>query len=225
MKLSGIDFKPVPIHRTWAVYLTRTYPVLSIFCFFFVGKAWVFFKRIDFCRFRFSKYIYLYIQTRNNCNNAQYISRDLFTFTYRHETHYRSFCGWFFPIRFPHLNVERPGGLQREVTSRIFLHFLSELDMAREEIEKLLTESISSHAGHRSSEMIKLCIDQIEVGMMTDDWGVQRINCGSTVDGCDILQLADGKRLKIPWWSNDLPWLIEIPTDTLPGAGFRNHPQ
>eukprot|EP00435_Cladocopium_sp_Y103_P001897 s859_g1.t1 len=49
------------------------------------------------------------------------------------------------------------------VTSRIFLHFLSELDMSRQEIEKLLTESISSHAGHRSSEMIKLCIDQIEV--------------------------------------------------------------
>lgn len=49
------------------------------------------------------------------------------------------------------------------VTSRIFLHFLSELDMTRQEIEELLTESISSHAGHRSSEMIKLCIDQIEV--------------------------------------------------------------
>jgi len=41
------------------------------------------------------------------------------------------------------------------VTSRIFLHFLSELDMTRQEIEELLTESISSHAGHRSSEMIQ----------------------------------------------------------------------
>ena len=48
------------------------------------------------------------------------------------------------------------------VTSRIFLHFLSELDMSRQEIEKLLTDSISSHVGHRSSEIIKLCIDQIE---------------------------------------------------------------
>ena len=38
---------------------------------------------------------------------------------------------------------------------------VSSLDF-RQEIEELLTESISSHAGHRSSEMIKLCIDQIE---------------------------------------------------------------
>eukprot|EP00438_Fugacium_kawagutii_P012883 Skav227072 [mRNA] locus=scaffold4434:1758:15971:+ [translate_table: standard] len=49
------------------------------------------------------------------------------------------------------------------MTSRIFLHFLSELDMAQKEIEQLFTDSISSHMGHRSSDMIKLCIDQIEV--------------------------------------------------------------
>ena len=43
----------------------------------------------------------------------------------------------------------------------IFLMKSLSLDF-RQEIEELLTESISSHAGHRSSEMIKLCIDQIE---------------------------------------------------------------
>lgn len=50
------------------------------------------------------------------------------------------------------------------MTSRIFLHFLSELDMSQKEIEQLFTDSISSHMGHRSSDMIKLCIDQIEAG-------------------------------------------------------------
>ena len=32
-----------------------------------------------------------------------------------------------------------------------------------QDIEQLFTDTISSHVGHRSSDIIKLCIDQIEV--------------------------------------------------------------
>ncbi|CAE7729179.1 ACAC [Symbiodinium sp. CCMP2592] len=49
------------------------------------------------------------------------------------------------------------------VTSRIFVHFVCELDMELEQLERSFTDTISSHVGHNSSEVIKLCIDEIEV--------------------------------------------------------------
>ncbi|CAJ1368772.1 unnamed protein product, partial [Effrenium voratum] len=50
------------------------------------------------------------------------------------------------------------------VTSRVFLHMLAEMDGATlEEIEQMFTDTISSHVGHRGSDFIKLCIDEIEV--------------------------------------------------------------
>jgi len=49
------------------------------------------------------------------------------------------------------------------VTSRIFMHFLSELDMPLADLEQLFQDTISSQVGHRGSEIIKLCIDDIEV--------------------------------------------------------------
>ena len=49
------------------------------------------------------------------------------------------------------------------IASRIFLHFLGELDMPRAEIEQLFADTVSSHVGHRGSDIIKLYVDQIEV--------------------------------------------------------------
>ncbi|OLP76680.1 Acetyl-CoA carboxylase, partial [Symbiodinium microadriaticum] len=57
----------------------------------------------------------------------------------------------------------RVAKLGPSVTSRIFVHFVSELDMDLAELEQRFTETISSHVGHRGSEVIKLCIDEIEV--------------------------------------------------------------
>jgi len=83
------------------------------------------------------------------------------------------------------------------VTSRIFLHFLSELDMSTKDIEQLFTDTISSHVGHRSSDIIKLCIDQIEVKVH------QR-----SATGLEILRLSlsslHGGFLQ-PKWMKELP--------------------
>lgn len=49
------------------------------------------------------------------------------------------------------------------VTSRVFLHFLSEMDCSMETVEQRITDTISSHLGHRGSEVIKLCVDEIEI--------------------------------------------------------------
>ena len=57
----------------------------------------------------------------------------------------------------------RVAKLGPSVTSRIFVHFVSELDMDLAELEQHFTDTISSHVGHRGSEVIKLCIDEIEV--------------------------------------------------------------
>ncbi|CAE7222177.1 ACC2, partial [Symbiodinium necroappetens] len=57
----------------------------------------------------------------------------------------------------------RVAKLGPSVTSRIFVHFVSELDMDLAELEQRFTDTISSHVGHRGSEVIKLCIDEIEV--------------------------------------------------------------
>ncbi|CAE7605731.1 ACC1 [Symbiodinium natans] len=57
----------------------------------------------------------------------------------------------------------RVAKLGHSVTSRIFVHFVGELDMDLNELEQRFTDTISSHVGHRGSEVIKLCIDEIEV--------------------------------------------------------------
>lgn len=49
------------------------------------------------------------------------------------------------------------------VTSRVFLHFLSEMDCTLESVEQRIFDTISSHLGHRGSDVIKLCIDEIEI--------------------------------------------------------------
>ena len=57
----------------------------------------------------------------------------------------------------------RVAKLGPSVISRIFVHFVGELDMELAELEQRFTDTISSHVGQRSSEIIKLCIDEIEV--------------------------------------------------------------
>ena len=48
------------------------------------------------------------------------------------------------------------------VTSRVFLHFLSEMECPLEVVEKRIIDTVGSHMGLRGSEVIKLCIDEIE---------------------------------------------------------------
>ncbi|CAK8996975.1 unnamed protein product [Durusdinium trenchii] len=51
------------------------------------------------------------------------------------------------------------------ITSRIFLHLVAELDMPKAQIQQLFMDTISSHVGHRGSDIIKLYVDQIEVNL------------------------------------------------------------
>ena len=57
----------------------------------------------------------------------------------------------------------RVAKLGPSVTSRIFVHFVGELDMELGELEQRFTDTVNSHVGHRSSDIIKLCVDEIEV--------------------------------------------------------------
>eukprot|EP00438_Fugacium_kawagutii_P004903 Skav229216 [mRNA] locus=scaffold2439:123806:138301:+ [translate_table: standard] len=85
------------------------------------------------------------------------------------------------------------------MTSRIFLHFLSELDMSQKEIEQLFTDSISSHMGHRSSDMIKLCIDQIEACMLQLALTMKWINATGAVSDATVPNApATGSRRRSP---------------------------
>eukprot|EP00933_Yihiella_yeosuensis_P033928 TRINITY_DN27520_c0_g1_i1.p1 TRINITY_DN27520_c0_g1~~TRINITY_DN27520_c0_g1_i1.p1 ORF type:complete len:1234 (+),score=270.47 TRINITY_DN27520_c0_g1_i1:159-3704(+) len=49
------------------------------------------------------------------------------------------------------------------VTSRIYLHFLCELDMEPSEIEQHFMETVNSLVGQRGADILKLCIDEIDV--------------------------------------------------------------
>lgn len=55
------------------------------------------------------------------------------------------------------------------ITSRIFLHLVAELDMPKAQIQQLFMDTISSHVGHRGSDIIKLYVDQIEVKVHVRD--------------------------------------------------------
>ena len=57
----------------------------------------------------------------------------------------------------------RVAKLGPSVISRIFVHFVGELDMELGELEQRFTDTISSHVGLRGSDIIKLCVDEIEV--------------------------------------------------------------
>ncbi|CAK9065571.1 Acetyl-CoA carboxylase 2 [Includes: Biotin carboxylase] [Durusdinium trenchii] len=59
------------------------------------------------------------------------------------------------------------------ITSRIFLHLVAELDMPKAQIQQLFMDTISSHVGHRGSDIIKLYVDQIEVNLgFCQEWKV-----------------------------------------------------
>ncbi|CAE8694554.1 unnamed protein product, partial [Polarella glacialis] len=71
------------------------------------------------------------------------------------------------------------------VTSRIYLHFLCELDMLPADIEQKFKDTVHAQVGQRGADVLKLCIDEIDVKVHrgAGESETLRLSCSSLAGG------------------------------------------
>lgn len=69
------------------------------------------------------------------------------------------------------------------ITSHVYLHFMSELEMGPDAIMSAFQETVNAHVGQQAATMLKLCVDEIEVK-------VRRVSVPGDSDGVETLRLS-----------------------------------